>query len=139
MTTFGKSIFAIAILVMSCQSSNCNWPGGAIVEYGNYCNSEFSIDVFEHNLELRYEVRDRDRNLLVKEDVSISVVQHWGLFMDNDGNFWVFSSDIGDCVWERIHGTRTYQKKTFDRPLTKIDVPVELYESPLRRFLKVDP
>lgn len=129
-----KFVIAISLMALCC-SPNCDWSGGEIREYGEFCNTEVNISVDEKDNFLKYEVRNKKGDVLIVQDMNISVVQSWGLFFDNKKNLWVFSSDVGTSVWERDSKGK-YHNRAFYRELTKDDVPQELYESSLKRFLK---
>lgn len=130
-----KIILLILLVTTSCNDTECNWKGGEIIELGEYCNDEVKIKVYEKNDYLKYMVLDKNNDLIIQEDMNISLFQRWGLFLDKKGNFWVFSSDVGDCVWKK-DSTGRYHKTTFYHQLTKDEVPLELYESSLKRYLK---
>ncbi|MDL5050859.1 hypothetical protein QQ054_33205 [Oscillatoria amoena NRMC-F 0135] len=129
-------LLVLIFVTQSCKESACNWSGGEITDYGTYCNGDLKIKVYEEDSYLRYEMRDKKDDVAVKYDMNISVVHHWGLFLDNDKNLWVFSSDIGDAVWKRDSLTGEYSKKIFHHSLTRDSVPSELYASSLKRFIK---
>jgi len=84
---------------------------------------------------LKYEVRDKKGDVLIVQNMNISVVQNWGLFFDDKKNLWIFSSDGGTSIWEK--DSKGNHHRAFHRQLTKDDVPQELYESSLKRFLKM--
>jgi hypothetical protein len=73
--------------------------------------------------------------VIIRQDMNISIHQHWGFFLDSKKNFWVFSSDVGDCIWEKDSATDNYSKRVFYHKLSKEEVPKEIFESKLRRFL----
>jgi hypothetical protein len=123
------------LVTTSCSNPNCSWMGGEIVDFGEYCNGEIKIKVYEENSYLKYIVLNKNNDLVIKEDMNISIFQRWGLFLDKKGSFWLLSSDVGIYVWEKDSATGRYHKKTFYHKLGKDDVPPELYESSLRRFL----
>ena len=131
-----KNMMLFILCLTSCSNTSCNWTKGEIVEFGTYCNSEFGVKVYEKNNFLMYEVRNNDNEIVIEQDDNISVFHHWGLFLDNENNFWVFSSDIGIGVWKKDSITGKYTKMNFDRKVTKDDVPKEIYESSLKRFLR---
>ncbi len=119
----------------SCNNTDCDWPGGEITDFGEYCNGEIKIKVYEKNDYLKYTVLNKNNELILQEDMDISLFQRWGLFLDKKSNFWLLSSDVGIYVWEKDSATGRYRKKTFYHKLGKDEVPSELYESSLRRFL----
>jgi hypothetical protein len=119
----------------SCDTTKCDWAGGEITGYGEYCNGQVNIKVYEKGNFLKYEVHSNGNELVIQQDMKISVFQRWGLFLDKKGNFWVLSSDVGISVWEKDTATGQYRKRMFFSKLSKDDVPPELYESSLRRFL----
>ncbi|WP_254091510.1 hypothetical protein [Dawidia soli] len=123
------------LLMMFMLTSNCDWTGGEITDYGEYCDGEFKISVYEKDNRLKYEVRNRNDELVIQQDMNISVFQRWGLFLDKKKDFWVLSSDVGISVWRKDPDTGQYRKHTFYHRLGKDDVPPELYASSLRRFL----
>jgi hypothetical protein len=123
------------LLTTSCNKTQCNWKGGEIVELGEYCNDEVKIKAYDKNGFLKYMVVDKKNDLIIQEDMNISLFHRWGMFLDKRGNFWVFSSDVGDCVWKKDSEGR-YHKTTFYHQLSKDEVPPELYESSLQRYLK---
>ena len=131
-----KYSFLIILVIFSCSNSNCNWAGGEILDFGEYCNGEFKINVFENDNDLKYEVRNKNNEIVIKQDMNISIHQHWGLFLDAKKNFWVFSSDVGDGIWEKDSATGKYRKRMFHHWLTKEEVPQEIYDTSLKRFLK---
>jgi hypothetical protein len=88
-------------LIALCCSPSCDWPGGEIREFGKFCNGEVTITVDEKDNLLKYEVRNNKGDVLIVQDMNISVVQNWGLFFDSKKNLWVFSSDVGTSVWEK--------------------------------------
>jgi len=47
---------------------------------------------------------------MLQQDMDISIHQHWGFFLDSKRNFWVFSSDVGDGIWEKDSVTSKYYK-----------------------------
>lgn len=108
-----------------------------MLDFGVYCDGELSIKVYAKDGYLKYEVYNKGDEILFCQDMNISIYQRWGLFLDNNKNLWVFSSDVGHCIWERDSGTGRYRKRTFYHQLSKDEVPEEIYESTLRRFLKL--
>jgi len=118
----------------SCKKSR--WESGEITNYGTYNNTDLKIKVYEENSYLKYEVRNEKNEVVIKNDDNLSVVHQWGLFVDDDKNVWVFSSDIGDAIWKRDTITGKYAKRVFRDWLTRDSVPDELYASSLKRFLK---
>jgi hypothetical protein len=122
-------------LAVCCHNSKCDWPGGEIQDFGTYCNGELTIRVAQVNGRLMFSVLDADSNIIIQQNRNMSVYQHWGLFLDSSKNFWVFSSDIGHSVWEKDHKTGRYWERCFSRPLTRTDVPQEIYDSRFVRFL----
>jgi len=131
-----KFMLLIILIIISC-SSNCNWVGGEIVDLGKYCNSELKINVFRNGNYLKYEVRNNRDVIVIQQDMNISIHQHWGFYLDSKMNFWVFSSDVGTGIWERNSTTGQYSKRMFHHKLTKKEVPLELYESSLKRFISL--
>ncbi len=127
-------MLAFCIVIASC-SPNCDWAGGEIRDFGTFCNSNFTIRVDEEDQLLKYEVTDSNGRSLIVQDMNISTIQNWGLFLDKKANLWIFSSDVGTSIWER-NSDGKYYHRIFYRQATKEDVPPELYESSLRRFLK---
>ncbi|MFM7854925.1 MAG: hypothetical protein ACKO96_24100 [Flammeovirgaceae bacterium] len=123
-------------VLQSCNEPACDWKGGEITDYGTYCNDDFKINVYEKDNYLKYEVRNKKEDVIIRQNVNISIVHHWGLFLDNDKNLWVFSSDIGDSIWKMDSLTGKYNNRIFHHWLTRDSVPSELYASSLRRFLK---
>jgi hypothetical protein len=130
-----KILIATIFTIISCNRDNCNWQGGQIIEFGEYCDGELKIKVYQKNNDLHYEMRNSRNEVLVKQDMSISIYQHWGLFLDNKKNFWLLSSDVGIYVWEKDSVSGRYRKRTFFHKLRKDQVPPELYNSSLKRFL----
>jgi hypothetical protein len=131
-----KFMLFISFITTSCNNANCNWTGGEIIDFGEYCNEDFKIKVYEKNHYLQYVLLNKDNGLIIQEDMNISVFQRWGLFLDKKGNLWVFSSDVGDCIWKKDSATGRYRKTTFSHQLSKGEIPPELYESSLKRYLK---
>src|SRR5689334_1914877 len=131
-----KKIIMFILSLTSCSNTNCDWAKGEIVEFGTYCNSEFRVKVYEENNFLKYEAVNKDDEILIQQDMNISIFQHWGLFLDSENNFWVFSSDVGISVWKKDSVTGNYTKMNFDHKVARNDVPEEIYESSLKRFLK---
>jgi hypothetical protein len=131
-----KIIFFALLNITSCSNTNCDWKGGLIRDFGEYCTGELKVSVFEKSNDLKYEVRNSEGEIVIQQDMSISIYQHWGLFLDKKKNFWVFSSDVGTGIWERDKGTGRYNKRMFHHQLSKDEVPPEIYESWLKRFLK---
>lgn len=129
------NIILIILSIISCTNT-CDWKGGEILNFGEYCNADVKIHVYEKNNFLKYEVHNNKGEIIIRDDVSISTFQHWALFLDSNKNFWVMSSDIGGFVWERDPVNNRYSKKIFYHELGKDDVPLEIYESSLKRFLK---
>ncbi|NOS93403.1 MAG: hypothetical protein HOP30_15900 [Cyclobacteriaceae bacterium] len=131
------NIAAILILALqSCSELTCDWSGGVITDYGSYCNNDLKIKVYEDSNYLRYEVLNQKGNVVIKTDMNISKFQRWGLFLDEQKNLWVLSSDVGDAVWKLDSSTGRYNKKMFHYYLTKDSVPRELYNSKLKYFIK---
>lgn len=129
----GVLIFA----VHSCKSPQCDWKGGEITDYGTYCNDDIEVKVYEEDNYLRYEVRNAKGDLAVRQDVNISVFHHWGIFLDNKKNLWVFSSDVGHALWKRNPLNGEYARKHFPYKITRDSVPDEVYSSAMRRFIDV--
>src|SRR5213595_169360 len=96
-----KIMLLLMFMTASWNDANCNWMGGEITALGDYCSDEVRIKVYEENDFLKYIVLDKNNELIIQEDMNISLFQRWGLFLDKKGNFWVFSSDVGDCVWKK--------------------------------------
>jgi len=129
-------VILLALTLNSCNSQIGNWQKRGITRYGSYSIDSLTIDIYEENNYLKYELKDDKGKVLIENDMNISVYQSWGLFLDNERNLWVFSSDIGDAVWMRNPSTGIYAKKSFDHWLTKDSVPHEVYESDMKRFIK---
>lgn len=130
-----KLALVILLVMTSCNASDCTWRGGEITDFGTYCNAQFRVHVFEEGNDLKYEVSNDKNEVLIRQDMSISVIHYWGLFLDEKGNFWVFSSDVGTAIWEKDSTNGKYRKRVFNRELSREDVPNEIYMSSLRRFL----
>ena len=130
-------LVVLIFVAQSCKEpAACDWKGGEITDYGTYCNSDLKIKVYEEDNYLRYEMRDKKDDVTVKYDMNISVFHHWGLFLDNDRNLWVFSSDIGGSVWKRDSVTGEYNNRIFHHWPTRDSVPNEVYSSSMKRFIK---
>lgn len=136
MITMEKFVFILILLAPSCKPQNCDWKGGEIIDFGIFCNNDFTIKVSEKDHYLKYAVHNKNGEIVIKQDMNISVIHHWGLFLDSNKNLWVFSSDVGDGVWELEKSTGIYRKRMFYHELTKDEVPQELFNSSLKRFLK---
>jgi hypothetical protein len=128
-------LFVLIFAVQSCKEPSCDWKGGEIIDYGTYCNNDLKIKVYEEDNYLRYEIRNSKDEIIIKNDMNVSIVQHWGLFLDNEKNLWVFSSDVGTGIWERDPLTGEYIKKIFHHKLTRDSVPSEVYSSAMKRFI----
>src|SRR5688500_17973920 len=94
-------LVVLIFIVQSCKESTCDWKGGEVADYGTYCNNELKLKVSEEDNYLKYEVRNNEGAIVIKNDENISVVQRWALFLDKDKKLWVFSSDIGHSCWIR--------------------------------------
>jgi len=126
----------LALVLNSCRSQTGDWQKKGITQYGNYSVDSLTIDVYEESNYLKYDVKNNKGEVLIENDMNISVYQSWGIFLDNERNLWVFSSDIGDAVWIRDRLKGGYTKKSFNHWLTKDSVPAEVYASSMKRFIK---
>ena len=131
-------LFILIFILQACndKDSTCDWQGGEITDFGTYCNYDIEIIVYEDGNFMRYEAWNKDGEMLFKYNKNISTIHHWGLFLDNDMNVWMFSSDVGGSIWEKDSLTKEYRNRVFHSFLTKDSVPDELYTSSLKRFLK---
>lgn len=128
-----RILAALILIALSCKESACDWKGGEITNYGNYCNSHVKIKVYEKDNYLKYEMRNREEDIIISNDENISVVHRWALFLDDEKNLWVFSSDIGHSCWIKGIGTKGYVKREFVGQISKDSIPAEVYAT-LKRF-----
>jgi len=121
-------LFITLVLLVSCKNENAgSWGGGKITEPGKYIYNDASlvIQIAIENGFVKYGLYNSEGVLLAKNDYRISTYQNWAFYLDEDLNFWVFSSDIGHSVWEK--DLTRYYHHTFEHKLRKDEVSEKLY------------
>ncbi len=131
------AFLVVVVILVSCGNT-CQSGKGEIVDLGVYCLDEkLGLEVYNEEGYLKYLVFNREDDKIIFEQTNdISIYTSWGLFFDNEGNLWVFSNDIGNSIWELDKQKNQYSQKFFSRQVFKSEVPQEIYESSLKKFIK---
>jgi hypothetical protein len=138
-----KGIRCAAVLILiglaGCRYSektDLHWKKGAVNEFGSYVTPDknISLEVYEEDDLLKYRLINEADTVYSKERASI--FQNWSLYLDENNNLWVSSSDIGMWVW--IKGSK-YQRYNVDEQSSEIAIPegfIKLLPDSHKKYLK---
>ncbi|WP_073131317.1 hypothetical protein [Chryseolinea serpens] len=123
---------SISILILACcsRTGGAAWKGGKITEPGTYEleDESLKIEVYLERNFVRYKAYDNEGRTVISYGYNMSTVQRWAFYLDEQRNFWVFSSDIGHSVWKK--GTASsYFHDDIDHVLTRREVPKSVYDN----------
>ncbi len=138
-----KGIKCAAILILmslaGCRYSektDLHWKKVAVEEFGSYItpDKKISLEVYEEDDLLQYRLINGADT--VSSNERASVFQRWSLYLDENDNLWVSSSDIGMWVW--IKGSK-YQRYDLDEQPSGIAIPeefIKLLPDSHKKYLK---
>jgi len=126
--------FLIFLLIISCAKNKQEHL--LIDSAGTYHNSEktLKLNVYVDNNFVRYVLQDTLGNELVTFNENISVFQKWGLYLDENGTLWVFSSDIGNSFWMKDKVTNKYYETIMDHLYDDSKIPKEIFQETRQFF-----
>ncbi|MEO9964790.1 MAG: hypothetical protein ABJF11_03310 [Reichenbachiella sp.] len=119
-------LFALVTLVTSnCKNTIDESNNRAISELGiyTYKNENLKIIAYEDKHALKYIMLDSTYNVLLRDNFKISLFHNWGLYLDENKNLWVLSSDIGHSCWIYNDSTNTYTNQVLYGKIDEYSLP----------------
>jgi hypothetical protein len=123
-----KLIFCFCITCFSCNEANND---RAIKELGIYTfeKDKVKLIVYRENFLLKYLMIDDEFNVLLKHNNNISLMQNWGLYLDENTTLYVLSSDIGHSRWVKQGSTDIYKNESLSGNVHRDSLPIGLLNS----------
>ncbi len=121
-------LFLLMMVMLSCNRIGSekvyeHWNKGNVDSFGAYINNkeQLRLSVYNDNGLLRYMLIQHTDTVL-RSSENASIYQKWHLYLDDDNNFWVDSSDIGTWVWIKEDNNR-YQKFMIEQRPKGLRIP----------------
>jgi len=95
-----KILLILSVVIWSCKLEE-RFAGGVIQKPGIYkIGDSLIIEIVIEKALVEYSVRDVEGKLKIKTIHPFSDYQAWAFYLEDNGNLWVISSDIGYAYFE---------------------------------------
>jgi hypothetical protein len=130
------NLFITLFIVITCGCRDYDykvykdWKGGYLDTFGKYIMQKepTTLDVYNAKGLLRYSlIVNKDTALKSKENASI--YQRWFLYLDEQRNLWVESSDIGVWVWCKSANGKYHKFYIDERPNSCKAIPKQFLDA----------